>query len=223
MKKVDSITVVLLFGITLFSIIFLSSFKSEGITLKIISKENKVINTDSLNNNPDILDWYIDEGNIITYTKQDSISDASERWDQFKTQSRNNFLDAMGYQESRNRYHIVNKYGYMGKYQFGSSTLKTLKIKVSRSEFLRDTLLQEEAMLKLLLHNKKRLQKYIDKYEGQVINGVLVTESGLLAAAHLGGQGSVRKWFRNGKVRKDGNGIKITTYMKRFSGYDLYL
>jgi hypothetical protein len=216
MKKVDSITVVLLFGITLFSIIFLSSFKSEGITLKIISKENKVINTDSLNNNPD-------EGNIITYTKQDSISDASERWDQFKTQSRNNFLDAMGYQESRNRYHIVNKYGYMGKYQFGSSTLKTLKIKVSRSEFLRDTLLQEEAMLKLLLHNKKRLQKYIDKYEGQVINGVLVTESGLLAAAHLGGQGSVRKWFRNGKVRKDGNGIKITTYMKRFSGYDLYL
>lgn len=216
MKKVDSITVVLLFGITLFSIIFLSSFKSEGITLKIISKENKVINTDSLNNNPD-------EGNIITYTKQDSISDASERWDQFKTQSRNNFLDAMGYQESRNRYHIVNKYGYMGKYQFGSSTLKTLKIKVSRSEFLRDTLLQEEAMLKLLLHNKKRLQKYIDKYKGQVINGVLVTESGLLAAAHLGGQGSVRKWFRNGKVRKDGNGIKITTYMKRFSGYDLYL
>ena len=207
MKKVDSITVVLLFGITLFSIIFLSSFKSEGITLKIISKENKVINTDSLNNNPD-------EGNIITYTKQDSISDASERWDQFKTQSRNNFLDAMGYQESRNRYHIVNKYGYMGKYQFGSSTLKTLKIKVSRSEFLRDTLLQEEAMLKLLLHNKKRLQKYIDKYEGQVINGVLVTESGLLAAAHLGGQGSVRKWFRNGKVRKDGNGIKITTYIK---------
>ena len=106
MKKVDSITVVLLFGITLFSIIFLSSFKSEGITLKIISKENKVINTDSLNNNPDILDWYIDEGNIITYTKQDSISDASERWDQFKTQSRNNFLDAMGYQESRNRDHI---------------------------------------------------------------------------------------------------------------------
>jgi len=133
------------------------------------------------------------------------------------------FLTAIGHRESSNRYDVVNKWGYMGKYQFGSSTLKTLKIKVSRSEFLRDTLLQEEAMLKLLLHNKKRLQKYIDRYEGQVINGILVTESGLLAAAHLGGQGSVRKWFRNGKVRKDGNGIKITTYMKRFSGYDLYL
>ena len=75
------------------------------------------------------------------------------------------FLSAMGHQESRNRYHIVNRYGYMGKYQFGKSTLKTLRIKVSRKEFLKDTLLQEEAMLKLLLHNKKRLQKYINKYE----------------------------------------------------------
>ena len=133
------------------------------------------------------------------------------------------FLDAMGYQESRNRYHIVNRYGYMGKYQFGKSTLRTLRIKVSRSEFLKDTLLQEEAMLKLLLHNKKRLQKYIDKYEGKVVHGILVTESGLLAAAHLGGQGSVKKWFRNGRIRKDGNGVKITSYMKRFGGYILDL
>ena len=49
----------------------------------------------------------------------------------------------------------------------------------------------------------------------------LVTESGLLAAAHLGGAGSVKKWFRTGKVRKDGNGVKITTYMTKFSGYKL--
>ena len=111
----------------------------------------------------------------------------------------------------------------MGKYQFGKSTLRTLRIKVSRSEFLKDTLLQEEAMLKLLLHNKKRLQKYIDKYEGKVVHGILVTESGLLAAAHLGGQGSVKKWFRNGRIRKDGNGVKITSYMKKFGGYILDL
>ena len=48
-------------------------------------------------------------------------------------------------------------------------------------------------------------------------------ELSILAAAHLGGAGSVRKWFRNGKIRKDGNGVKITTYMQRFSGYKLYL
>jgi len=111
----------------------------------------------------------------------------------------------------------------MGKYQFGKSTLKTIKIKVSREEFLSSPELQEQAMQKLLIYNKKRLQKYIDKFDGQVVNGILITESGLLAAAHLGGAGSVRKWFRTGKVKKDGNGIKITTYMQRFSGYTLYL
>ena len=133
------------------------------------------------------------------------------------------FLTALGHRESGNRYNIVNRYGYMGRYQFGKSTLRTLRIKVSRSEFLKDTLLQEEAMTKLLRFNKKRLQKYIDRYSGETVNGVLITESGLLAAAHLGGAGSVKKWFRTGKVRRDGNGVKITSYMKRFGGYILYL
>jgi hypothetical protein len=133
------------------------------------------------------------------------------------------FLDAIGYQESGNKYNIVNRYGYMGRYQFGKSTLKTLKIKTTRQEFLNDTFLQEYAMHKHLLYNKKRLNKYINKYEGEVVHGILVTESGLLAASHLCGAGSVRKWFRTGKIAEDGNGIKITSYMKRFGGYDLSL
>ena len=133
----------------------------------------------------------------------------------------NAFLDAIGHQESGNRYHIVNRYGYMGRYQFGKETLKTLRIKVSREAFLNSPDLQEFAMVELLKYNKKKLQKYIDKYDGKVVHGVLVTESGLLAAAHLGGAGSVRKWFRTGKIRKDGNGTKITSYMVRFGGYTL--
>ncbi len=133
------------------------------------------------------------------------------------------FLFAIGHQESGNRYFIVNRYGYMGKYQFGKSTLKTLKIKVTKKAFLSSPDLQEYAMQQNLLYNKRKLQKYIDRFDGQTINGILVTESGLLAAAHLGGAGSVRKWFRNGKVKKDGNGVKITSYMQRFSGYKLYL
>ena len=191
MKKLDSITAVLLFALVLFSLMAFTTYNSNG------SNVSEIPNIE------------IDSDTIITKVIVKS---------QYEL-----FLDAMGYQESRNRYHIVNRYGYMGKYQFGKSTLRTLRIKVSRSEFLKDTLLQEEAMLKLLLHNKKRLQKYIDKYEGKVVHGILVTESGLLAAAHLGGQGSVKKWFRNGRIRKDGNGVKITSYMKRFGGYILDL
>ena len=196
MKKLDSITLVLLFALTLFS---LMAFTTYRVTINPIEQ---------LKPNP-IVEILVQELSI------DSI--------ELKQSSHQQFLKAIGHQESGNRYHIVNRYGYMGKYQFGKSTLKTLRIKVSRKEFLKDTLLQEEAMLKLLLHNKKRLQKYINKYEGKVIHGILVTESGLLAAAHLGGQGSVKKWFRNGRIRKDGNGVKITSYMKRFGGYILNL
>ena len=133
------------------------------------------------------------------------------------------FLDALGHQESGNRYHIVNKYGYMGRYQFGKETLKTIKIRVSRDIFLNNPDLQEQAMQRLLIYNKKKLKKYIEKYDGKIIHGILVTESGLLAAAHLGGQGSVKKWFRTGSIRRDGNGVKITSYMKRFGGYKLNL
>jgi len=156
---------------------------------------------------PEFLEVHIEEEVIPVYIKSDYEL----------------FLDAMGHQESGNRYNVVNRYGYMGKYQFGKSTLKTLKIKVTRQEFLNDTFLQEYAMHKHLLYNKKRLDKYINKYEGQIVNDILVTESGLLAAAHLCGAGSVKKWFRTGKIAEDGNGVTITSYMKRFGGYNLSL
>jgi len=134
-----------------------------------------------------------------------------------------NFLNAIGHRESSNRYDIVNRWGYMGKYQFGKSTLKGLGFDVTKKEFLNNPQLQEEAMMALLLHNKEKLQKYIDIFDGKTINGMLITESGILAAAHLGGQGSVKRYFKNGKVFRDGNGTKITSYMNKFSGYEIKL
>ena len=142
---------------------------------------------------------------------------------EYHQQQLDSFLNAIGFRESSNRYDIVNRWGYMGKYQFGRSTLKGLGFTVTRKEFLSNPQLQEEAMMALLLHNKEKLQKYIDVFDGKTINGMLITESGILAAAHLGGQGSVKRYFKNGKVFKDGNGTKITSYMKKFSGYDIQL
>ena len=142
---------------------------------------------------------------------------------QYHQQELENFLDAIGFRESSNDYTVTNKWGYMGKYQFGRSTLKGLGYKVTKKEFLNNPQLQEEAMMALLLHNKEKLQKYIDVFDGKTINGMLITESGILAAAHLGGQGSVKRYFKNGKVFKDGFGTKITSYMAQFSGYDIKL
>lgn len=133
------------------------------------------------------------------------------------------FLQAIGHRESGNRYDIVNTYGYMGKYQFGKSTLKGLGFDITTDEFINSPYIQEKAMQKLLLHNQKKLRKFIEQYEGQVLHGVLITESGVLAAAHLAGAGNVRKFFKRGYEFKDGYGTKMTSYMRQFSGYNLNL
>ena len=151
------------------------------------------------------------------------IEEEKIRIEKYHQQELDNFLDAIGFRESGNRYDITNQWGYMGKYQFGKSTLKGLGFRVSKNEFLSNPQLQEEAMMALLLHNKEKLQKYIDVFDGQTVNGMYISESGILAAAHLGGQGSVKRYFRNGKVFKDGFGTKITSYMDKFSGYDIKL
>ena len=156
----------------------------------------------------------------IQRINQQAIIDSINQYHQIELDE---FLNAIGHRESTNRYDVVNKWGYMGRYQFGKSTLRGLGYDVSKKEFLSNPELQEEAMLSLLTHNKEKLQKYIDIFDGKTINGIYITESGILAAAHLGGQGSVKRYFRNGKVFRDGNGTKITSYMNKFSGYDIAL
>jgi hypothetical protein len=139
-----------------------------------------------------------------------------------KIKNHDMFLNDLGFRESSGNYKAINRYGYLGKYQFGRKTLNAINMKhVSNRQFLSSPELQEEAMQRLMLANYKSLRRYINKYNGTIVHGVLVTKSGVLAAAHLGGVGNVRKWFRRGIVFKDANGTKITSYMKQFGGYNL--
>ena len=132
------------------------------------------------------------------------------------------FLQDIGFRESTNDYKAVNQFGYLGKYQFGRKTLNAIGFKdVSNREFLTSPSIQEEAMLVLLKRNKRTLRREIKKYVGKTINGVYITESGLLAAAHLAGAGNVRRFFRKGYEFRDGNGTKMTSYMVKFANYDL--
>ena len=99
-------------------------------------------------------------------------------------QSHNNFLSAIGRRESSNRYDIINRYGYMGKYQFGRKTLNAIGFKnISNSRFISNPRIQEAAMITLLRVNKKNLRRQIKRHVGTVVNGVYITESGLLAGA----------------------------------------
>jgi len=131
------------------------------------------------------------------------------------------FKQAIAIKESLGKYRLVNTFGYMGKYQFGKSTLRTIGINNTHT-FLRSPRLQERAFKALLARNKWELRREINRYEGKIINGVKITESGLLAAAHLGGAGSVKSYLRsNGRNGfTDGYGTSLRSYIKRFGGYD---
>jgi hypothetical protein len=132
------------------------------------------------------------------------------------------FKEAVGFKESRNRYHIINTLGYLGKYQFGKSTLRRLKV-YNAEKFLKNPEQQERAFKALCSLNKYILRKDIRRSVGNKINGVVITESGILAAAHLGGAGNVKKFLRsNGDTNfSDAYGSSIKYYMKRFSGFDV--
>jgi len=123
----------------------------------------------------------------------------------------------LAFKESQGRYTVINTFGYLGKYQFGKGTLKLVGIYNSQ-EFLENPALQERAFLANLSRNKWILRKDIKRSKGKRINGVLVTESGILAAAHLAGPGAVKKFLRsNGKIAfVDGYGTTIENYMKKF-------
>jgi hypothetical protein len=64
-----------------------------GDSVRVMPKIKKQINEDSLNNDTNIIDWFIDEGELYIYTKQDSIKDEIERWNYIRS------LDEEGWEE----------------------------------------------------------------------------------------------------------------------------
>lgn len=131
------------------------------------------------------------------------------------------FKEALGFKESGGDYKVVNDFGYMGKYQFGRGTLKLLGIR-DTNLFLNDPDLQEAAFYANAARNKWILRKDISRFQDKVINGIKITESGILAAAHLAGAGNVKKYLRSAGENnfRDGFGTSIGHYFKKFADYD---
>lgn len=132
------------------------------------------------------------------------------------------FKEAVAFKESQGKYTVVNTLGYLGKYQFGRNTLKRFNI-YNTKDFLKNPELQENAFKALCKVNKWILRKDIKRSVGKTVNGIEITESGILAAAHLSGAGNVKKFLRsNGTIRfSDAYGATIQLYLKRFANYDV--
>jgi len=144
------------------------------------------------------------------------------------------FLEAVAQRESNNNAHVVNRIGMLGKYQFSPKTLWSLgaQFKVTKDQFLGNVALQDSAMVQYLKDNRQILWDIIVQYDGKWYEGIYITESGLLAGAHLVGPHGLRAFFdpdytvRRGDRTihprtKDGNGINVSEYIQKFSGYDL--
>jgi hypothetical protein len=138
------------------------------------------------------------------------------------------FILDLGYRESQNNWMAVNLIGCFGEWQFAESTLKVMgyrkitlkKFKSDPNIFPRETQLQAlRGLIKLNMHYLRNHEHHI----GNTINDVIITRSGMIAASHLGGAGTVMAFLDSGgKInRKDVLGTSVYDYMKEFSGYDL--
>ncbi len=138
------------------------------------------------------------------------------------------FINDLGYRESGSNWLSVNRIGCFGEWQFAESTLKYLgfrkitlrKFRANPAIFPRE--LQAEALKALIRVNLVYLKDY-EHFRGDTIRGIAITTSGMIAASHLGGAGSLKKYLNSGgRVnKKDLFGTSISDYLKRFSGYEI--
>ena len=153
------------------------------------------------------------------------------------------FLQALANAESSNQPGIVNEYGYVGLFQMGELALQDAGY--YRGDGTRDTndwtggwtgrdginsladfQASPQAQVNAVTRYHQVIENYISanglrKYIGTTINGVVLTESGLVAGAHLVGMGNLGAWLRSGGrvVPMDGNKVPVTSYASRFAGY----
>ena len=120
-------------------------------------------------------------------------------------------------------YHIVNKYGMMGRYQFSPQAIKAVGLRVTRQQFLRNRELQDTAMVRLMKHNEQELSYYIQRYTGRTVKGIRINRASILAGAHFAGANGVKAFLTNdsqtGTV--DGFGTSLKKYMSYFSNFHL--
>jgi hypothetical protein len=150
------------------------------------------------------------------------------------------FAAAMRQQESGNDYNAVNKFGYLGAYQFGKPRLYDLGYSIDgfapanrtkRIIIAKDYFLSKPELQDVLFEQHCRIwRNYVtSRYAGEfgtVIKGVTITISGMVAGIHLLGLGNKKnpglvQFLNEGIIGKDGNKTPITEYIKKFADYDM--
>jgi murein DD-endopeptidase MepM/ murein hydrolase activator NlpD len=159
------------------------------------------------------------------------------------------FLKALFQREAGKSTQVINYAGYIGKYQFGESAMVDLGYYTAdgtkendwagkwtgkhgvkqRSDFLGSEQAQDVAAKEWVELLCKRMKKMkLDAYIGKTIKGIKITESGIIAGAHLKGFGNdkhpgVAQFLRsNGAIdAQDGLKTCVSHYVELLADYDL--
>ncbi|MCK0508644.1 DUF3262 family protein [Aromatoleum anaerobium] len=155
------------------------------------------------------------------------------------------FLKALAQRESSLNPAAINPHGYAGLFQFGEAALEDVGLYAgggtskndwtgnwtgkfgvtSLDDFLAnpDAQMQTVAAYHAQVWDTLRRVYSADNYVGSTVNGIMITQSGLVAAAHLVGAGKVGDWLSSGGATtpKDGNGTTMTSYLSAFAGYSV--
>lgn len=157
----------------------------------------------------------------------------------------NDYLAALCTRESGCNPGSENKSGYLGNYQMGEAALidagyytkdNTPDINDwrgawtgknginSKEDFFASAAKQTQAIDDYNIKQWDTIKADgSDQFLGQTINGILITESGLLAGAHLVGHAGLHQFLAsNGQVvPHDGNKVAVIRYIDKFSGYNI--
>lgn len=142
---------------------------------------------------------------------KNKITDMIDKLD--VSDSDKDYLKTLGQRESEfnpNSSVTVKGNTYRGLYQFGNGALSQIGMKPGDYDGNIEN--QFQAALKFGRMNILPYRSLI----GKTINGVNITENGLMAAAHLGGPGGLKALLNKGEIRKDKFGTSTLDYMKLF-------
>ena len=133
------------------------------------------------------------------------------------------FMEKIAQIESGGSYEALNRFGFMGRYQFSPRTVKYLGYTVSEDQFLNNPQLQDSIMVAYMKYNDEFLDQYIEEFDGTTLNGIVLNRAAILAGAHFaGGTGMRRYLLSHGETTTvDSNGMEIRKYIESFSDINM--
>ena len=152
------------------------------------------------------------------------------------------FFTALGQRESDNNPRKINRFGYIGKYQFGEEALTALGYYkkdgsrkndwrgewtgkdgiYSKEDFLNSPLIQDKAVKELSdLNWQMACNNRLHYSLGATRSGVRVTKAGIIAGMHLKGGRSVINFVNHSQNSYDAFGTGVKDYMQKFSQYSI--